>query len=126
MSACVPVDHVNDEFKWVKTIIPDLGESIQEDPELYKIYSLNDEHMTRLLSKNFHEQGYIGWEPYQDSVSLSLHEPVYRLNGQTTPIQVCYKNDGSYKFNKQYNYIAMFVEMEKKRLVLVYGITFNH
>ena len=125
LTSCKPYDYIGHEFKWLEKHFPNLGDPIQEDLELYRVYALTDDQMEKFLSSHFNEEGYTDWEPYQNNKSLSLHTPVYQLSGQSTPIHVCYKNDGSYKFDKKHNFIAMFIETERKRLVLVYGITFG-
>jgi hypothetical protein len=123
VGACSPANFVEYQFGWIKTVIPDLGEPLQENPEWHRIYPLTDEQVTKILSMDFKEQGYTGWKPYQGRQTLM--DAAYHLDGYATPTQVCYKDDGSYKFDPPWNTIAMFVETEKKRLVLVYGITYG-
>ena len=125
VTSCDPPDCVEYEFKWVKTFLPDLDKPFQEDPEWYKAYALTDEQMEKILSTHFKKQGYSEWEAFHDRYFLSANNPVYQLDGYATPTQVCYKDDGSYKFDQEYNFIAMFVETERKRLILVYGITYG-
>ena len=123
VTSCAPGKEVEWEFKWVKEVIPDLGVPLQENQEWYRVYSLTDEQVTRILAMRFTEQGYSDWKPFTQGQSFS--NPNYNLDGSKTPIQVCYKDDGSYKFDVTYNFIAIFLETERKRLVLVYGITYG-
>ena len=123
LTACSPPNEIGYEFSWIKTVIPDLGVPLQEDPEWYRVYSLTDEQMDRILAMRFTEQGYSDWKLFSQGFLLS--HPSYQLDGYKTPTQVCYKDNGSYKFNPPFNYIAMFVETERKRLILVYGITYG-
>ena len=123
ITACDSSNCVESQFGWIKIVFPDLGEPLQENSDWHRVYSLTDEQMEKTLSMDFKEQGYSGWKSYRDR--LLLMGGAYELDGHITPTQVCYKEDGSYKFNPPYNFIAMFVETERKRFVLVYGITYG-
>ena len=124
LTACSPPNEIGYEFSWIKTVIPDLGVPLQENPEWYRVYSLTDEQMDRILAMRFTEQGYSDWKLFVDR-RFSLGRPSCQIDGHLTPTQVCYKDNGSYKFNSSRNFIAMFVETERKRLILVYGITYG-
>lgn len=119
--SCGPANFVDPEFNWIHAVVPGLDAPLQEDNEWYRVYQLTDAQMATILSKRFLEQGYSEWQPFRERMTLGIKRPLYQLDGTVTPIQVCYK-DGS---TIPWNVIAIFVETEKKRLILLYGITYG-
>jgi hypothetical protein len=119
--SCGPQNLVGNEFKWIHAVVSGLDVPIQEDSEWYRVYRLTDEQMAGILSKRFSAQGYSNWETYSNRMLLGIGKPFYHLDGMATPIQVCYKEGSTIPWNM----IAIFVETENKRLVLLYGITYG-
>lgn len=116
---CKPSDYVGNEFRWIHDVVPELGEPLQQEKAWYAVYQLKDEQMEFLLKTNFTKQGYSDWQDYTERCLLGTSS-FYHLDGLADPIRVCVKQGSS-----DYNKIAIFIDLKRKRLILFYGITYG-
>ena len=110
-------DKVFNEFKWL--IDSYRGEErwvmINQERNWHVVYRLTDEDIMKIRAEEFREQGFLGWKQFSGKIILYGG---YVLDGDRENIVVNEKV-GSNK----YNGIRIYIEFDKRNLILEYGIT---
>ena len=89
---------------------------VHEDKEWYLVYKLTDEKMAQMLKDDFRSENYTGWERFNGRRTLWWDQDV--INGEEHEVWINRHCEAT-----ENNMICMFLEIDRRYLVLFYGRT---